>query len=969
MSKWRVETSGGVYEVESDKEPTQADLDRYLAALTPSRRESVGAPTRENQAGGRETPSMGKPAMSPGTAIDVGLESGIPLLAQVATAPLAETGLTSAVGAGASVLGNTLAQVRRYLAGEQDKMDYGQSAQAALTGAVPFAGPSATAARLTTRPLVKSLVDITANASKAGVIGGAGETVKTLIDEGRLPSLKETVVSSAIPATIAGGAFGLGSLAGHLVTQGERVGELARDYGATTPTPGMLMPGKLAATEQRLVRENPASEVAGKYNRAYSGITEQMQSVAPNPAEGAEIFSAVSPLVGQLSKTEKELAKLNQSAQSATQDARAAAVKAREAQAASNEQASEAARSAAEGASNRALDANLQSALENARTIATNRIAGGAEGLDPATARTLFVEHVAKPVEAAFNEKAAQMYSTVDNLHPGFDASPILAEANKAAVELTGGAPKKLEHALDAVQHILNDPETGNMVSLQALRNARSELLRKVNLQEFGSSMEERLIKGVASSITSEIDRQASSALGDVGGEALRAANKFYRETRPLFDAKGVDVLFNKGTPDEVVRGMISGMEKAGINSDEYKNLQTLISKIGEFNPDLAKASQQHVNDTLKRTILFDASHVNPASRTGELTVDPSALVESLDKLGRVPGTLEALNLGTTVKVAELKRLLARYPEAPKMNRAQWEGLMDSPAFASAAGSSLSTQLAPALAEAQVQAQLVRAANLRAGGKIDRANADFQSALETARSVGANARSVQQRYEAMLKDPVTVAFNNPAIPETGFNAFAKALFDPKANALTNTDVRAMTDALRDSANPANRKILQQLQERYIADRIAQYHSTSATPEILQHPDADAVALFFNPIHPGDATNEIARARALLEPAQMNQLAAFARTAKAVREYETLGAVRVRQGSYDIPVVGELRRGLDAVADFYREGRYNLAAKLLADPNKFSSASVRVGQSGKTISDQIGGAAQGAGRALDASAAP
>ncbi len=954
MSKYRIATDSGTYEVEADHEPTQDDLDKFLAATTPTKRSALDI----------NAVSTPKDRPLSGAGVDMALEVGVPMMAQVATAPGAETGITSLVGAGASILGNVLAQTRRVAMGEQNDFSGGQIAQAAATGAVPFTGPAAKAA--SSRPLLSAIVDVAKSAGKTGLVGLGGEAIKTTIDKGQLPTGAEAVASFGLPAIVGGGASALGSFSGGLVTKGNRVADNLRDYGATTPSPGMLLPEELAATESRLARAHPTGEVANKVDAAYQGMADQVQSIAPNPREGAEIFSTASPLLHQVSKSEDELSKLNSLSQKATEDARDAALKFRQAMASGDTEAVAEGKKAAEKLSNQAFGENLNSALENAKELATAKITGGASGIDSAAARTLFVEHVAKPIEAAFQEKSAQMYSLVDNFDPGFSADPILAEANKAAVEITGNLPKKLDSAMAVVRNELASPDTNNMVSLQALRNARSELLRRVNLGEFGSSNEERLIKGVAATITKEIDSQAVAALGEDGGAALKDANKFYRETRPLFDQRGVDVLFNSGTPDEVTRTMLTGMEKAGVNSDEYQNLQKLVSKIGEFNPDLAKAAQGHIQDTLRRSIIFDASRVNPSSATGELAVDSGALVGVLDKMARVPGTLEALNLGTPAKVAELKKLMASYPEAAKMTTAQWSSLMESPEFASATSQgALSTALTPALAASQAEEQLVKAANLRAGGKVDRANIVYNSAIDTVRSVGGDVAAAKAKYEALLRDPTAIAMNNPGLSDSGFNSFAKTLFDPKANALTNTDVRAVSDALRSDPRMANRELLTRLQERYIADKIAAYHSTPVSSSMLQHPDADAVALFFNPTNPSDATNEIARARAILEPAQLNALSAFATTAKAVGQYERLGVVPVRPGSYDIPVVGEMRRGLDAIADFYREGKYTVAAKLLADPAKASRFAVKVGETGQAAADLMGTSAQGVGRAIDA----
>ncbi len=743
------------------------------------------------------------------------------------------------------------------------------------------------------------------------------------------------------------------------------VAENAADYSAVKvkPTPGMLDPEKYAVTEHKIARSDPKGEVAQKADAMRQGLTEGLQNVAPNPQEGAAIFKTASPLINQISTSEKELGKLNAvatKANAASQEAYAALGAAR---AQGKAEVTAAASKEAERLSADAFNANLQSATDNAKELATSRAVGQTSGVDPATGRDLFVEHVAKPVLGAFEKRSAELYSVVDNQAPNFDAKPIISYARQLASDVTGGLPKKLDAAIALVTDNLG---TGENVSLQALRNARSELLRKVRLGELGSNNEERLVKGIASEITKQIDSQAVKALGEEGGKGLLAANKFYSEAKDLFDQPGVDALFASKPNDDSIRKVIGGMEKSGINSDEYKNVQRVIDHMTEGNPELGKATADHFNDIVKKSVIFDASRVSPSSEGG-LVVDKDALIKSLRNLGKVPGTLEQLGLGSGKALSELETLFANYPEATNMSSKDWDQIFTSPAFrASVAGkpwsqTELATNLKETLAASQADNQLVKAANLKAAGRNKEAQDAFMKATDTLRSANGNVAAAQQRYEALLKDPVALAFNNPNLSDTDFNSFAKALFDPKASKVTNDEVAQMANALRQSPTQANKDLLLRLQERYIADKVAAYHSTPVSSAMLKHPDADAVALFFNPVNPGDAANELQRARAILEPAQLGQLAAFSKTAKAIGQYEKLGVVPERSGSYNIPVVGQIRRGLDAVADLYRTGKYTRAAAVLADPKKFSETLMKVGdeaQNDAMILKQFG---VGAGR--------
>lgn len=946
-----IKTNQGNFRARLNRAPTleeSADLAaNYFKSTTPDQKTALPSITSSSQAGGLNKPHGG-------LAVDLALEGAMPAAAQAAASEFGPAAV-AVTGGLTSALGNTLAQLRRMVAGEQEDFSAGQLTAATATGAIPFVGPAKNAAKLA-QPVVKGVlqtgkIGAAVQAGKTGatmgLVGAAGENIKLAIDEGRLATPGENFKASLIPGILGTTASGIASGAEGMSRSGRAVAENAKDYSSlpSNPTAGMLLPEELAATEQGIARRSPRGKVAQSVDVVKNELSAGIQNVAPNPQEGADIFKTASPLIRQVSSAEDEVAKLNTVALKANDEVKTAFAKLGEAKATGQADVQKAVAKEAERFSEKAFDANLQSALENAKEISANRAAGSDSGLDPATGRDLWVEHVAKPVVAGFDKRAAELYSIVDNDAQVFNPKPITAYAHQLASDVTGGLPKKLDASIAMVAENLGP---GEAVSLQALRNARAELLRKVRVGDIDSNNEERLIKGIASEITRQIDAQAVSALGREGGEGLLAANKFYREGKELFDQEGVDALFASKPNDASVRKIILGMEKSGINADEYKNVQNLISRIGSEVPGLAESAQTHVNDIIKRSIVYDASRVNPASATGELVVDPEALLGSLRKLGKVPGTLERLGLGSGAAVSELETLFAKYPEATQMKAKEWDQLFSSPAFrAETIGkpwskSELATNLKETMAATQADNQIIKAANLRAAGLVDEARAAYGKASDTLRTVNGDFAAANQRYEALLKDPVALAFNNPNLGESDFNSFARSLFDPKASKTTNADVGKIAGALRQSPNPANRELLTRLQERYIADRIAAYHSTPTTSTMLKHPDSEAVALFFNPVNPGDAANELFRARKLLEPEQLNQLSAFAKTAKAVAQYEKLGIVPVRSGSYDVPVVGRPRRALEAIVDLYRVGKYNIAAKLLADPKKFSSVAINVG---------------------------
>lgn len=945
MAKYEVETDQGVFEVESDREPTTEEIQQHLAGQS-----SDGSPKKKRSAlnramygiiGGPMGPVLASTESSPGTAVDLVLEAGLPAVGQAITSPAVGTGITSAIGSGLSVVGNVLAQFRRMVEGEQEGFSGGQVAESAALGAIPGAGPAKLAAK-SGKPLLAAAGGILKRQAIAGTAGIAGAQVRTGIDEGRLLTGDEAVTSALVPMAFTGALEPIGIIGKRAFRAGEEVGAANQAFreAGVTPTPGMLMPEQFAATERRMARTSPRGETASKVDRAYDEISDGLIQVAPAPQEPAAIFSQVSPLLNQVNQSKEELGKLNLAATEATKAADDAFAALNANRAIMSQVETEKAFKAAETVSADAFRANLSSVVENAQDIATASIVGGRNGIDPATSRSLFVEHVAKPMEAAFDDQAARLYSGVDNLAEVFDSAPIIAKAKEAAKLISGTRelPPKLAASIETVSENLG---SGGPVSLQSMRNVRNDLLRRVRLQSYETDAEERMIKGIAGEITAQINSQAKTALGREMGEQLLTANKFYQEKSNLFDQPGVDILFKDNPNDDTVRRVITGIERAGINSDEYKNIRNLIVKVQEFDPGLAASLKGQTNAIIRGSILHDASTVS--AQTGELMVDGLELMKRLDKMGRVEGTLETFGLGNRQKVAEMKTLFDKY-DAVKMDGDQWDALFKSPAFRTASEGKLATQLKPTMAAAQSENLLMKSAQMRAAGKIERSNQLYNDALRTLDEVNGDLRAAKETYDSLLRDPVALAFDNPNLGTNDFDSFARSLFDPRPGKVTNADVESITTALRNSDNPDHKNLLKRLQERYVADRMATFKGAPASADSIKRADVAGLDSFFNPANPNDAANEIARAKAILDDEQFTQLEKFSKVASQINNYERLGTTPQLGAAYDIPVYGAMLRGINVIGNLFREGKYAVAARQLIDPDGFATRAQRRGTS-------------------------
>lgn len=959
MPKYQVITNQGTFEVESESEPTAQEVDAFIAQQQQQQKESR-LDSRGRIMGMESGALAGGPKSSIpkgtgiGTGIDLALEAGLPMAGQAITAPLAETGITSLVGSGLSVLGNALAQGRRMMMGEQDKFSGGQSVQAGLTGAVPFLGPAEKGAGL-----LQIAANVGKNAALQSGAGALGTVFRSGIDEGQAPSGREILFGTALPA-----AFGtFGSVAANRgvakLDRSRRILENADIFGAAnvTPTPGMLLPEELASIEQKMARDKPLGRVAQRVDQTRGEMAGAINDIAGTPREGAEIFSDLKPLLGQVSSAEQELGKLNEAAIAARQKAQDKFRAFREQQAAQTADVNEAVRKDAEAAMNAEWNANLDSVLDNAQQLQVARVAGGAQGIDPATFRTLAREHVAMPLRAAFKERADQMYSLVNNEVKAFDAAPILDEVNAITKTASGRLPTDLQAAVTDIQAILGDAKEGLPVSLQDLRRARDQLMSRVDTGVPLTSDQQRLISGITDKIRAEVDRQAPRVFGEQGAEALRAANKYYAETRPLFDKPGVKVLFSTDPADEYTMKVIRGIQSSGINSDEYANVMALVNKIKETHPEQASAIEDLFKGNVRESIIFNSSKLDP--QTGAYRVDGKKLADNLDAMGRVEGTLETFGFGNRQQAAELKRLFEQYPDAAKLTDEQWGALFSSDAFKTAAsGKNLTPVLAPYLAASAADTQITRAAALFKAGKVADARKEFDAAESTLRTVSGDVAALRAKRDMLLRDPVAVALDNPNLPDSSYDAFAKAFFDPSPSKITNTELGGIVAAMENG--PRNvRLTLDRLRERYIADRIANFRATPDSSQLAQEVDVGKVRKFFEG-NPADASEEIARARVLLTPTQMNRLDEFAEAAQRIDLYERLGPQLLKPGTYDIPLVGTARRAMDAIADLYRKGEYNVVAKALMDPRKYAAqlasegrAAVEAGQMRTTAGEALG----------------
>jgi hypothetical protein len=872
-----------------------------------------------------------------GTMIDIALEGGIPAAAQTLATPLTPAG-QAAVGSVSSVLGNALAQARRVAVGEQESMMPGQMAEAGVIGAIPFAGPMANIERVTARKFAANALK---QGAKAGAAMVAGAEAKSLIDEGEPAGAEEVIGAGILGGLVGGGASAVGDFGANRIIRGREVASRANDFRGMTESasPGMLLPSELAATEGRLSRVSPGGAAAQRAEEGRAAFAAQGAELAPFVEEGDVIYNEIKPKMGVIGKLGGELEVIGEKATKANQQADAALEAVANARKTGEQQVSEALQVEAEKALNAATQANFEAVKDNAKRIIAEEAQAGLQGLNPAAAQEIKNEFVVRPAAEAVRRQQEALYAPIAGLEmdPVFSTAPILTKAREISGKLSGGIPGKVEGAIKVIEEVLKD----STASLQDLRNLRSDLYRGIDLNEFGSDNANRLMKQLAGEITAQIDAQAISALGQDAGNALLKANKFYSETRPIFAEGRINKILNVDPSGDSITPLVNQIRASGVDAPEYRNLMEAVEATRKFDPELADGLKNRLNNTIKRSIIQKASDSNGTISSEEIF----KYLDDIKRADRTGNSLLELGFGDAKQVDDLKKLFADYPDASKMTEKQWDDLMAVPAFASeAAKQPIKPDMKKILAVTQAENQMVKAANLRAIGLVEDAERLYQKATVTASDLGLTQQQMKRRMEELMADPGFVAWNNPKFSADGFNALKSALFDPESNKVSNNDIRELVGRLANSRNTSDRETLSKLQSAYLADKIALFDKSEAK-NLLLEPKADEIAIFFNPANPGNKNNEVERFRALFQndPDAMRRVEQFGKMARAVQEYEKMAQSPVLPASYNVPLVGTVRRVYDMLGDLYRNKKYEELANLMRDPRAFARLEMQAGR--------------------------
>lgn len=890
--------------------------------------------------------------------LDIALEAGIPLVAQALTAPFSPAAQSWA-GAGASVLGNALAQGRRMLYGEQENFQFGQSAQAFALGKVPVVG-SLKAGVNAARPVISMVGTTTKIAAKMGAAGALGETLRTGIDEGRLPSTEELTFASSIPAAFTISTLPV-QLTGAALAKGAST--LAKRAETSTkagvrPTPAMLYPEKFASLEREMAQRG-AGDVSKRLGEAYDGLGAYTESLYPSVEGKAELFNDLAPLLNRTDTVQKQVAKLDDAARQAFTAKEEALTRLKKVVATGETEDMAAAYDDTLKARDAAFQAAWSSALKNAQDLQVLKQTEGYSRWTPAQQRDFAVKHFIEPSIALLDDHFDTGYRLIETATPlkGFDTASIVKEANEVFEKLTvvkeatksrarKAVGKKTESAMDLVKAAFGE---GKEVSLQDLRNVRDDLTHRVRMGALDSSSEENAIKGVLSRITDTISSQAKEVYGDQLGQELVNLNSFYRRKAVALDKRGVGLLYAKEPTDASITTIVKGMlDGNGVDSDEYKNLLGVASLVEEINPMEAAAVRSHFRSAIREGVIGTAATHYDAS-LGKTFVDGGKLTEALGKLERQPGTLEALGLGNRDSLARLQTLFQKFPEASQMTQEQITQLVESPAFRDGKASFYTT-MEKVFAENQAENQLKRAAYLRKSGDEGAALEAYTKAKDTLYGVTSNADSAKKRLAELMDDPKIVALSQ--FKDTDLDGFLHT-FRTATSKERQAAAAALPEGLKD-----------RLEQRALADFFGSLDRKApmGLSEDTLGVDPAKISKLLTSDSSG-AKDTFRYFEDFISPERLTKLQEIADASTALMEFERLGQRRLPQitGKSDIGggLVGELRRFAEMGNYWAMRGQYDIAALVALGSDEavqaFSSVAPLAGEVAQTVgavSDQL-----------------
>ena len=860
-------------------------------------------------------------------------------------------------GAAAGVIGNAFAQGIRTVFGNQKEFKPVDVAASAAYGAAgPISGPIRMAAGLNAMrqaapvTVPQGILSAMGQTAKQGVPMGVQsvgiETGRTILDEGRLPTVQEMAIPLALPSTLGAAGTGVMIVGGKTKDVGIELFNNARKFlgaGIGNPTAGQLLPTKYGAMEGRDIARNPSGEIAKQNQRTYESLSQNLKDISQDPKyQPADVFdnlgrritnrtldeqvvfaeNKVEQATARVSQLEKELPSFNGKpsddiSSKTTSDYTKAAID--------------------------KFDAEMDLIISRAKI---KMIPGNEQALVPVEARDMLIKEVIDPMRAAYKTHWDTQYKLFPEEDKVFGSDKIRSSVKKAFTDSGMKIPSDINALLE---------EKGSQISLKSIRTIRDSLNDLGRIESGVATGFERNFRLAGKDVSDNLSSQAEKVFGPKLGTQFKLINADYSDYSSLWHKPGVEILYARNVNESVVEQMVNSMMKNGIKSDRFNNVIEVISNLA------APQKSQKIVDTATGMVIDSVnSRINPeqavllkghfidlvhgnildrASVAGQ--VDGKELVKVLKDIGFGPnkeGALELLKFGSVSGVKDLDFLLNKYKSAGNFTTDEWAQLLKISNVndeISRSGFSLAVSIEPLLKQRQIDTVAKQVAFSEFQGRYNDAEKLLKNAQDSAGKDANYLRELNAKVAEARKDPLYDIFKQPSganLSPKSYTELKDTLFNPSSTHPVNNEyVKSIADGLRGSKTIGDRDLLLQVQNEYLTTHLADFTQAGQ----------------FTRLNPNKMSNltksEMDRAKALLSEDQFGALEKVIDASKLLATAEAYGKKAKTSDELKRASSNIVKDVWFAVADLVKRGQYENANQAILNPKAFKDKKMFQGQ--------------------------
>lgn len=860
-------------------------------------------------------------------------------------------------GAAAGVIGNAVAQGIRTVFGNQKEFKPVDVAASAAYGAMgPISGPIRMAAGLNAMrqaapvAVPQGILSAIGQTAKEGIPMGVQsvgiETGRTILDEGRLPTVQEMAIPLALPSTLGAAGTGVMIVGGKTKDVGIELFNNARKFlgaGIGNPTAGQLLPTKYGAMEGRDIARNPSGEIAKQNQRTYESLSQNLKDISQDPKyQPADVFdnlgrritnrtldeqvvfaeNKVEQATARVSQLKKELPSFNGKpsddiSSKTTSDYTKAAID--------------------------KFDAEMDLIISRAKI---KMIPGNEQALVPVEARDMLIKEVIDPMRAAYKTHWDTQYKLFPEEDKVFGSDKIRSSVKKAFTDSGMKIPSDINALLE---------EKGSQISLKSIRTIRDSLNDLGRIESGVATGFERNFRLAGKDVSDNLSSQAEKVFGPKLGTQFKLINADYSDYSSLWHKPGVEILYARNVNESVVEQMVNSMMKNGIKSDRFNNVIEVISNLA------APQKSQKIVDTATGMVIDSVnSRINPeqavllkghfidlvhgnildrASVAGQ--VDGKELVKVLKDIGFGPnkeGALELLKFGSVSGVKDLDFLLNKYKSAGNFTTDEWAQLLKISNVndeISRSGFSLAVSIEPLLKQRQIDTVAKQVAFSEFQGRYNDAEKLLKNAQDSAGKDANYLRELNAKVAEARKDPLYDIFKQPSganLSPKSYTELKDTLFNPSSTHPVNNEyVKSIADGLRGSKTIGDRDLLLQVQNEYLTTHLADFTQAGQ----------------FTRLNPNKMSNltksEMDRAKALLSEDQFGALEKVIDASKLLATAEAYGKKAKTSDELKRASSNIVKDVWFAVADLVKRGQYENANQAILNPKAFKDKKMFQGQ--------------------------